>query len=416
MRARRIAVIGSGISGLAAAYYLSRKHEVSLFEKDSRLGGHTHTHMIDAAGRKFPVDTGFIVHNERTYPNLVKLFREIGVDTAPSDMSFASFDPATGFEWSSRGLNGFFAQRSNLASLRHYLLLKEILRFNQRAPQLLEREGAEDLTLGDFLKDGKYAEVFVERYLVPMTAAIWSMSPEAMLKFPAVTMVRFMANHGMLGIHSHPQWKTVKGGCSQYISKLVEPFKNRIAVSVEIRSVKRGDLGVMIEFARHPSLYFDEAVFACPCDQVLPMLKDATEPEREVLKSFTTTRNEAVLHTDARMLPSRAAARASWNYRIGENSKATLTYHMNRLQPLPTKDDYCVTLNATSLIDPDKIVRKMVYHHPLYTREMIRAQDRWKEISGVRRIHFAGAYWFYGFHEDGLNSAQRVARAMGVEC
>jgi predicted NAD/FAD-binding protein len=413
---KKIAVIGSGISGLSAAYYLSRAHEAHVFECDSRLGGHTNTVMVDSERGPIPVDTGFIVHNERTYPNFCRLMRELGVATQPSDMSFAVTDGSGGFEYSSNGLPGFFAQKRNWLSPRHFQLLREILRFNREAPKLLSDPDAEALTLGEFLDKGGYAQVFIDRYLIPMAGAVWSMAPELMPGFPALTLIRFMQNHGMLGIKTHPLWLAMRGGSHSYLGPLTAPFRERIAKSVTVRAVVRSERGVALEFDDRPRQEFDEVVFACHGDQILPLLARPTETEREVLGSFTTSRNDTVLHTDDGLLPRRAAARASWNYMLGDSGKVTVTYHMNRLQALNTPENYCVTLNADGAVRPDRVLRRMVYEHPLYTRAAVRAQDRWAEISGRNHTHFCGAYWFYGFHEDGVRSGIRVAEALGVSC
>jgi predicted NAD/FAD-binding protein len=413
---KRIAVIGSGISGLSAAYYLSRKHEVHVFESDNRLGGHTHTVMVESAGGPIPVDTGFIVHNDRTYPNFCRLLEELGVETQPSDMSFAVAEPGGTFEYSSRGLGGFFAQKRNCLSKPHYTLLREILRFNREAPKLLSNPEAESMTLGEFLDAGRYSPIFVDRYLIPMAGAVWSMAPEVMPMFPVLTLVRFMGNHGMLGINTHPKWKTIRGGSHSYFAPLTAPFRERIAKDTAIASIERSDAGVTLHFRDRPALQFDEVVFACHGDQILPLLAQPTEAERKVLNCFTTTRNETCLHTDSTLLPRRAAARASWNYSLGDSGKVTVTYHMNRLQSLKTAEDYCVTLNANGAVDPARALRRLVYEHPLYTRAAIRAQSEWPDISGGNHTHFCGAYWFYGFHEDGVRSAMRVAEALGVSC
>lgn len=414
----RIAVIGSGISGLAVAYYLSRKHEVSVFEKDRRLGGHTHTITVESSRGPLAVDTGFIVHNDRTYPNLVRLLAELGVRTQPSDMSFGVACRETGFEYSSRGLNGFFAQRRNIVRPAQYRLLREILRFNQEAPKLLEDTSAERLTLGDVIEQGRYCSLFTERYLYPMASAVWSMSTQAIRSFPALTLLRFFDNHGMLGLNTHPKWKVIRGGSHSYIGPLTAPYRDRIYMGVALQSVARGRSQVTLRFLDRPPMSFDQVVFACHGDQVLPLLESLTDAERDVLGKFKTSRNEACLHTDASMLPARPQARASWNYHLSQDGRegATVTYYMNRLQSLEVPEPYCVTLNRSSAIDPSKILRKMIYHHPLYTHDAVRAQARWKDVSGVNRTHYCGAYWFYGFHEDGLNSALRVARALGVEC
>jgi predicted NAD/FAD-binding protein len=414
----RVAVIGSGISGLAAAYYLGRKHEVHLFEKDGRLGGHTNTVLVDGPQGPVPVDTGFIVHNDRTYPNLVRLFATIGIETQPSDMSFSVSSRAPDFEYSSRGLNGFFAQRSNLIRRGHYRLLAEILRFNRTAPGLLAQPGAGAGTIGDLLDEGRCGEEFTGRYLFPMASAVWSMSLDAIRSFPALTLLRFFDNHGMLGINTHPKWKVVRGGSSTYIPKLTAGLGGRVYLNARIAKVVRGDDAVTLRFEDRPAMSFDQAVFACHGDQVLPLLDRPTDAEREVFSNFRTSRNVAVLHTDAALLPRRRAARASWNYNLGSAARAavSVTYHMNRLQSLAAPPDYCVTLNGEQPIDGARVIQRIVYRHPLYTREAIASQARWSEVSGPNRTHYCGAYWFYGFHEDGLNSALRVARALSVEC
>ena len=414
----RVAVIGSGISGLAAAYYLSRRHEVSVFEKDSRLGGHTHTVTVESSRGPLAVDTGFIVHNDRTYPNLVKLLAELGVATQPSDMSFGVACRQTGYEYSSRGLKGFFAQRANLARLSQHRLLWQILRFNREAPKLLHDPDVSTLTLGDVMQRGRFPALFRERYLYPMASAVWSMSTKAIEAFPALTLVRFFQNHGMLGVNTHPQWRVIRGGSMQYLAPIIAPYKDRIFTGADIHSIARDASGVTLRFLDRPSVSFDQVVFACHGNQVLPLLQNPSDAERDIMGRFTTSRNEVCLHTDSSWLPKRAQARAAWNYSLGSEpgAPATLTYHMNRLQSLNVAEDYCVTLNPNGGIDPEKVLRRIEYYHPLYNSDAVQAQTRWSEISGANRTHFCGAYWAYGFHEDGLNSALRVARSLGVEC
>jgi predicted NAD/FAD-binding protein len=413
---KHVAVIGSGISGLAAAYFLSRKHRVTLYEKSDRLGGHTHTVLVDAEDGPLALDTGFLVHNDRTYPNLVRLFAELGVETTGSDMSFGVTSPSTGFEYSSRGLRGFFADRRRIASPAHVGLLRDIVRFNREAPRVLALEDAESWTLGDFLRHGRYGERFVSHYLMPMASAIWSSSLDSIEEFPAQTLVRFMANHGMLSIASHPTWRVVRGGSHTYVPRLTAPLGNEVRTGVTIRSVRRDEGGVTLTFADRPAARVDDVVFACHGDQVLPLLADPSDDEREVFSRFTTTANEVWLHTDAAALPRRGWARASWNYRLEPDAGAapSVTYHLNRLQGLVSATDYCVTLNPRWSLPEGRVIARIACRHPRFTLESLRAQTQWRAVSGVRRTHFCGAYWRYGFHEDGLVSAIRVAADLGV--
>jgi predicted NAD/FAD-binding protein len=415
---KQIAVIGSGIAGLAAAYYLSRRHTVHLFEKESRLGGHTNTATVETSRGLLAVDTGFIVHNDVNYPNLVRLFGELGIETFSTDMSFSAFRRDGGFEFSTRGLNGYFALRRNLLAPEHYRLLADILRFNREAPCLLDRPEAADLPLAEYLERGNYSAEFGQRLLLPLGSAIWSMPRQAIGDMPAGALIRFFKNHGLLQVSRPLRWKTLKGGCASYIPLITAPYRDRVVLGTVIERVVRMENGVELRFRDRVALRFDEVVFATHGNQILPLLDSPTELERDILGCFTTSRNEVVLHTDENLLPSRAAARASWNYILhGERAAgACLTYHMNRLQSLQTPEQYCVTVNGNDLIRPEKVLRKYVYYHPLYTREALRAQSRWAEISGTCRVHYCGAWWFSGFHEDGLISALRVARKLGVEC
>lgn len=418
---KRIAVIGSGIAGLSAAYYLSRKHEVFLFEKETRLGGHTHTVTVDSSVGPLAVDTGFIVHNDFTYPNLIRLLEELEIPRIESDMSFAVSCRKTGYEYSSRGIRGFFAQKRNVLSARPWRLFGEIKRFNREAIEALTSPEWERLKLGDFLDEKGFSQEFRELYLAPMAAAVWSCAPRAVDEFPAATLLRFFENHRFLTVTEQAKWKTILGGCSRYLAPITKPFRGRTFVGARIQGVKRDQQGVTLRFAEgRPAMRFDEVVFGTHGDQVLPLLEDATLSEREVLGVFRTSQNDVTLHTDESLLPKRAAARASWNYLLhmdarNGSSPVTMTYHMNRLQSLPAKENYCVTLNANAQILPEKILRKFVYNHPLYNMEAIGAQQRWKEISGVNHTHYCGAHWGYGFHEDGINSGLRVARAEGIQ-
>ncbi|MEP6783621.1 MAG: FAD-dependent oxidoreductase [Acidobacteriota bacterium] len=413
---KRIAVIGAGISGLAAAYLISRRHQVWLFERDSRLGGHTHTVRIETATGEVALDTGFLVHNDATYPNLVRLFCELGVATQPSDMSFSVSCAGSGIEYSSRGALGCFAQPRNLIRAEHVGLLRDIVRFNREAPQALADGTAETATLESFVRERRYSGVFVDRYLVPMTSAIWSASRETVRSFPMQTLIRFMQNHGMLSLGTQVIWRVVRGGSDGYIRPLTAPLRDRIETGAAVESVRRNGDHVAVTLRDRPPMTFDEVVFACHGDQVLPLLADASDGERDVFSAFTTTPNQAVLHTDARVLPVAPRARASWNYRLEADSDLppSVTYDLNRLQGIRSATQYCVTLNPRVPINEAAVLRRIEYRHPQFDLAAIAAQRRWAEVSGHDRTHFCGAYWRYGFHEDGLMSAQRVAASLGV--
>ncbi len=410
-----VAVVGAGISGLSAAYLLSRRYRVSLFERDARLGGHTNTVVVDGRDGRVALDTGFLVHNERTYPGLCRLFRELGIGTKPSDMSFSVSCRESDFEYSSRGLRGFYAQRTNAVSRAHMRLLFDILRFGRDARTLLTNDGVDSPTIGAFLEARRFGVEFIERYLYPMASAIWSASIDAIDSFPAVTLARFLDNHGLLGLGSRPAWRVVEGGSHRYVPRLAAPLADRVMLGASVHGVTRHERGVTIVLEHQPAMQFDHVVFACHGDQVLSVLSDATAVERDVFSQFTTTTNEAWLHSDGSMLPRRADARASWNYTMGDAAgPPTVTYDLNRLQGLATTEQYCVTLNPRVTIDSSRVIARFTYAHPLYTRESVRAQQRWSDVSGVHRTHYCGAYWGYGFHEDGLTSARRVADALGV--
>jgi predicted NAD/FAD-binding protein len=423
----RVAVVGAGISGMSAAYYLSARHEVWLFERDGRLGGHTHTVRVNDPGGPIGVDTGFIVFNERNYPNLVRLFAELGIASQPSDMCFSVADPATGFAYSSRGLNGFFADRRNLLRPGHYRLLAEIRRFHRRARALLPWDVAPpaghaapygtigDLSLGAWLDRERFTRAFRTLFLYPMIASIWSTSPGDAESFPACMMARFFHNHGLLQMVGNPQWRVVTGGSSTYIAPLTAPVRQRTLLNAAITGIVRGPDRVTIHLADREAMTFDHVVLACHGDEVLPLLADPTPAERDVFEAFRTSSNEEWLHTDSRVLPALEAARASWNYRVGDPGRGvTLTYHMNRLQRLTASADYCVTLEPAGLVDESTAIARLVYRHPIYTPSALRAQQRWSDVSGIRRTHYCGAYWFSGFHEDGVRSALRVVAGVGA--
>lgn len=413
----KIAVIGSGISGLSSAWLLSRVHEVTLIEREDRIGGHTHTQSVATSEGPVAVDTGFIVHNRATYPNFCRLMAELGIDTAPSDMSFAA--QGVDLPWCSRGLNGLFCERRHLARPRFYGMWMQILRFNREAAALLDEPGAERWTLGAWLDARGFDRAMRENYLLPMAGAVWSTTVADMEAFPAVTLARFFQNHGFLGVATQHPWRTIPGGTGRYIPKLLQSLGDRVLTGASIRGIRRDAEGVTVSLAGQGALRFDHVVLAVHGDQTLPLLADATELEREVLGAFRSNPSPATLHTDAGLLPRHRRAWASWNYRRHpDRDRLLLTYHMNRLQPLATKTDLFVTLHGEDGLDPSKVQARMAYEHPRYDLAAIRSQARWADVSGRTshhgRTHFAGAYWMYGFHEDGLNSGIRVARDLGV--
>lgn len=411
----RIAVIGSGISGLAAAWLLSRQHLVTLFEADDRLGGHTHTHQIDLRGHSYAVDTGFIVHNPANYPLLNQLLSELGVASQPTTMSFSVHNEASGLEYNAATLDTLFCQRRNVASPRFLGMVRDILRFYREAPALLLQPG-QGPTLGEFLSSHGYGAGFRDDHLVPMASALWSSPAEQILSFPAHYLVRFMANHQMLQVADRPEWRVVSGGSSSYIHAMRLSWAVQERLSCAVQSVSRLPDGVLVT-SGHGTERFDHIVLACHGDQALALLHDADAAERSVLGAMRYQPNDTVLHTDARLLPRRRKAWAAWNARVPQvpTQTCTVSYCMNLLQGLDAPEPLIVTLNGTQDIDPGKILKRMQYHHPVYTHESVAAQARKPEIQGRRRTWFAGAYWGWGFHEDGMRSAVEVASALGIE-
>lgn len=412
----KIAIIGSGISGLTAAYLLNRKHEITVFEKADRIGGHTATVDITMPdGEQQAIDTGFIVYNEWTYPNFIKLLSQLGIEGLATDMTFSVHSELSGLEYAGSNLNTLFCQRKNILRPAFWRMVKDILRFNKEAVQDLDSgKLMEGTTLGEYLASRHYSQEFIRDYLVPMGAAIWSASTQTMLAFPLVFFVRFFKNHGLLSVTNRPQWLVVPGGSRAYLEPLTASFKNRIRRSANILSINRNSDGVLIESERGEE-HFDAVVFACHSDEALSLLSDPSVAEKSILGALPYQMNDVVLHTDTRLLPKNKLAWSSWNYHLTshEQSQAVLTYDMNILQGLPSKHTFCVTLNHTAAIDPEKILGRYQYSHPVFTLEGIQAQQRWGEINGVNRSWFCGAYWRNGFHEDGVTSALQVAEQFG---
>lgn len=411
---KRIAIIGSGISGQTCGYLLSQQHQVTLFEANDRLGGHTATVDLDIDNKTLAVDTGFIVFNDRTYPNFIKMMKQIGVASKPTEMSFSVHNQATGMEYNGHSLNTLFAQRRNLLKPRFYYFIIEILRFNRLAKQANESNLSNQGSLGEFLDSHNFSEYFATHYVLAMTAAIWSASISSCREFPLQFFLSFLSNHGLLDIANRPQWYVIEGGSRSYIPFLTHSIQD-IRLNSAVTSVKRRDGSVEVTCQAKTEV-FDEVIFACHSDQALALLSDPSAAETQVLSAITYRANDVVLHTDSSVLPKRKRAYASWNYCIDPqvDELPTLTYNMNILQGLKTEQDLCVTLNQTKSIDPSQILRRFTYAHPVFTLQSIAAQKQRDTICGNNLTHFCGAYWYNGFHEDGVKSALDVCQRFGM--
>jgi predicted NAD/FAD-binding protein len=401
----KIAIIGSGIAGNTIAYHLHKTHDITVFEAGSHIGGHTDTHEIVVGGKQHAVDTGFIVFNDRTYPNFIALLDELGVEWQPSHMSFSVHCEKSGFEYNGTTLNSLFAQRRNFLRPSFYRMISEILRFNKTAPELLE-DGPE-IRLGDYLTQQGYTRNFIDYYIVPMGSAIWSTEARQMLEFPARFFVRFFHHHGMLSVNNRPQWRVIKGGSARYVEALTASFRDRIRLNTPVEQVRRLKRSVRVKPCNSPEETFDWVVFACHSDQALAMLSDPGTAEKDILGAIPYQENSVYLHTDSIMMPKRKLAWAAWNYHVtaAPAERVAVTYNMNILQGLDAAEPVMVTLNHTRNINPAKVIKRLTYHHPVYTTAGAKAQARHGEISGVNRTLYCGAYWRNGFHEDGVVSA-----------
>lgn len=412
----KIAIIGGGISGLTAAHLLCGEHELTLFEAGDYPGGHTNTLDVLHDGITYAIDTGFIVFNERTYPNFIRLLERLGVPSQPSVMSFSAVCEASGLQYSATSLDTLFAQRTNLLNFPFWRMLLEIIRFNRASAELYDSNDM-NLTLGAYLRARGYSDLFIEKFLIPMGAAVWSADPAQFLSFPAAAFVRFFTNHGMLNVFDQPTWRVVKGGSRQYVEPLARPFHDRIRLSTPVERVRRFGERVDVTPRGGEAEHFDHVILACHSDQALAMLADPSDAERELLGAIPYRKNDTVLHTDSRLLPGIPKARASWNCFIPRRQQGdvALTYWMNRLQTISAPVDFCVTLNSPQAIAPETVIRRLVYHHPVYSTAAFDVQKRRMEISGVNHTSYCGAYWGWGFHEDGVNSALAVCRQFGED-
>ncbi|BDM22511.1 FAD-dependent oxidoreductase [Pseudomonas sp. LRP2-20] len=413
----RIAIIGSGIAGLTCAHLLSRRHAITLFEAADRVGGHTHTVDLHWRGQHYAVDTGFIVFNDWTYPHFIRLLKHLGVASRMTEMSFSVHDPRTGFEYNGHDLNSLFAQRRNLLSPGFWGMLRDVLRFNRQALADLDQQRIDGATtLGNYLRDNRYGQRFIDHYIVPMGSAIWSMSRADMLHFPLQFFVRFCRNHGLLSVNQRPQWRVIEGGSRSYLAPLCRPFAEHIRLNCPVQRVSRDDEGVTVAWPG-ASERFDKVVFACHSDQALALLSNPSEQEQAILGAIRYASNDVVLHTDTRLLPRRRRAWASWNYRLdsSQQAPAALTYDMNILQGIEAPVTFCVSLNQTVLVDPAQIIARFEYAHPQYSLAAVAAQARQDELQGPLHSYYCGAYWANGFHEDGVLSALNVARHFGEQ-
>jgi predicted NAD/FAD-binding protein len=402
----RIAIIGTGIAGNVAAYHLAKEHDIDVYEANSYIGGHTHTHQIEDINKILNIDTGFIVFNYKTYPEFTRLLETLDVPVQPSQMSFSVKNEVTGLEYNGTTLNTLFAQRRNLLRPAFYRMIKDIMRFNKEAPLLLT-QGDQKLTLEKYLQENRYHSDFIEQYIIPMGSAIWSADPVVLRQMPAKFFIQFFSNHGMLSVNDRPQWYVIKGGSNQYLKKLTASYADKVRLNSPVISIKRYSTHVDVTAFNCETERYDAVFIASHSDQALKMLDDADTTEQQVLSAINYQRNEAVLHTDTSLLPKRPLAWAAWNYHVlpTQQNCTTLTYNMNILQSLNASRTYCVTLNHTSAIKESSIIKKLQYEHPVFTSEAVAAQQRQSEINGVRRTYYCGAYWKNGFHEDGVVSA-----------
>jgi predicted NAD/FAD-binding protein len=409
----RVAIIGAGVSGLVCAHRLQSEHDVVLFEASDQAGGHANTVRVETEAGVYDLDTGFIVFNSRNYPNFERLLDELDVETQASLMSFGVSDGGD-FEYNGASPSGLFASRGQMVRPSFHRMIADLVRFNRDARELLASE--KDPSLREWLAVGGYSRAFVERLIVPQAAAVWSADPAQMWSFPARFLVEFFDNHGMLGFRDRPRWRTITGGSRTYVEALTRPLRDRLRLSTQVTEITRHPDHVAVSSRECESERFDAIVIATHSDQALALLGDPSQRERELLGAIPYQSNEAVLHTDRSLLPRRRRAWASWNYHLdaGVAGRCTVTYHMNRLQSLRADREFCVTLNRTAAIDPERIIRTIRYAHPVYTPAGVAVQSRHHEISGRNRTHYCGAYWGWGFHEDGVKSAVRVVREIGA--
>ena len=414
-----MAIIGTGIAGMGCGHFLSRKYDLTFYEQGAHIGGHTHTVTVDEEGTPVPIDVGFIVYNEVTYPNLTRLFRELDVPTVDSSMSFSVQHLPTGLEYCGSGLSGLFGQRRNLLRPSFYRFLGQVDRFNKQSPEILENPRFADMTLAEYVKKNGFTDEFLQNYLIPMSSAVWSMSPEKMLEFPASTLVRFFKNHGFLGLNTQHQWKTVRGGSWEYRDRLIAPFRDRISINCGAVRVLRENGKATVVASDGSRAEFDKVILACHADQALRLLDRPTALEENLLKPFVYQKNTGILHTDANVMPRTRRVWSSWNYRMDPTPDGRLApstvYYMNSLQQVSRKKDYFVSINDPGIVRPEHILRRFEYDHPVFSRAAVRAQRDLPALNANTTVYFCGSYFRYGFHEDAFTSALDLSRALTGE-
>ena len=410
----KIAIVGTGISGLTAAYLLNREHDIVVFEKNDYVGGHTHTHDVKTNESSLAVDSGFIVYNEVTYPNFIKLLDQLGVQRQKTTMGFSVKSVKKNLEYAGNSLKTLFAQRLNYFRPSFWIMLRDILRFNKKGKADLANLSAE-IKLGDYLRQNNYSRSFINHYIIPMGSAIWSTKAKSMMDIPALFFIRFFNNHGLMQVKNRSGWWVIKGGSREYVKKMIAKFDSKIRLNTAVESISRSENKIIIQVLGKEEI-FDAVVIATHSDQALQLLSDSTQQEIEVLSALPYQSNEALLHTDSSVLPKRKNAWASWNYNLDQevDQPMAMTYNMNILQTFNTNETYCVTLNNNDLVDSNKILKTLYYEHPQFTPEGISAQKRKHEISGINNTYYCGAYWRNGFHEDGVVSALEVCGHFGI--
>jgi predicted NAD/FAD-binding protein len=409
---KRIAVIGSGISGLVSAYLLNKQYDITLFEANNYIGGHTNTVDLEIDDHQYAIDTGFIVFNKATYPNFCKLIDKLGVAIQKSEMSFSFRSDAMAMEYNGHSLNTLFSDRSNLVKPAFYKMLNDITRFNRNAKSYIA-QNMQDFTVAEFIQENRYAALFTKAYLIPMAAAIWSAKPAELYAAPARFIFNFFANHGLLDVANRPQWYVVAGGSRNYIEPLIQDFRSKIFLNAKVDNIRHSNNQVILT-VQNQEMTFDAVIIATHSDQALRMLANPTQGEDAILSAIPYQKNEVVLHSDSSVLPKKRRAWASWNYLDSVNDAAGLTYYMNRLQNIDSPIDFCVSVNQSEIIQPEKIFERFSYSHPCFTQEAQRAQSQHAEINGKNNIYYCGAYWGNGFHEDGVKSALDACEPLGI--